>query len=71
MAIYRGYRQFENALKAAQWFIKNNLTRSKNPRQVEASITYAIHHSGYYQKVKIEQKEKIIYTYYKENSYDE
>lgn len=62
---------FENALKAAQWFIKNNLTRSKNPRQVEASITYAIHHSGYYQKVKIEQKEKIIYTYYKENSYDE
>lgn len=57
---------FENKLKAAEWFINNNLTRSKSVRQVGASICYALAHSGIYNKIKIEEKEKIIYSHYKE-----
>lgn len=58
-------KTFNNKMEAAQWFIENNLTRSKSIRQVEGAICYALSHSGKYQKIKIEEQEKVIYTYYK------
>lgn len=57
---------FENLQEAAKWFINNNHTRSKQVDQVAKSISYAIAHSGVYQKIKVEFQDKIIYSHYKE-----
>ena len=55
---------FDTLNDCAEWFIKNNKTRSNKIEQVSKSIRYALNHSGYYQHTKVEEKEKIIYTYY-------
>lgn len=55
---------FDTLNDCAEWFIKNNKTRSNKIEQVSKSIRYALNHSGYYQHIKVEEKEKIIYTYY-------
>ena len=55
---------FNTLNDCAEWFIENNKTRSNKIEQVSKSIRYALNHSGYYQHVKVEEKEKIIYTYY-------
>lgn len=57
---------FENLQEAAKWFINNNHTRSKQVDQVAKSISYAITHSGIYQKIKVKFQDKIIYSHYKE-----
>ena len=57
---------FENLQEAAKWFINNNHTRSKQVDQVAKSISYAITHSGIYQKIKVKFQNKIIYSHYKE-----
>lgn len=55
---------FDTLNDCAEWFIKNDKTRSNKIEQVSKSIRYALNHSGYYQHTKIEEKEKVIYTYY-------
>lgn len=55
---------FNDKSECADWFIKNNLCRSKNRYQVSSSISYAIKHSGEYFGIKIEEKEKVVYSYY-------
>lgn len=55
---------FNTLNDCAEWFIKNNKTRSNKIEQVSKSIRYALNHSGYYQHIKVEEQEKIIYTYY-------
>ena len=57
---------FNNLRDAAAWFIENKLTRSSSVAQVASSISYALTHSGVYQKIKVVQQEKIIYSHYKE-----
>lgn len=55
---------FDTLNDCAEWLIKNHKTRSNEVKQVSKSIRYALNHSGYYQHIKVEEKEKIIYTYY-------
>lgn len=55
---------FLNITKCAEWFIKNNLTRSKDIHTVGSSIRYALKHSKKYQNIKLEEKEGVVYTYY-------
>ena len=55
---------FENKMKCAEWFIENNICRSKIPLKVEGAICYALKHSGKYFGITLEEREKVIYTYY-------
>lgn len=55
---------FNTLNDCAEWFIKNKKTRSIQISQVSKSIRYALNHSGYYQHIKVQEKEKVIYTYY-------
>lgn len=55
---------FNTLNDCAKWFIDNHKTRSTKIEQVSKSIRYALNHSGYYQHVKVAEKEKLIYTYY-------
>ena len=56
--------QFDTLNDCAKWFIENNLTRSKTTKQVAAAIRYGLNHSKTYQHIRLDEKEKIIYTYY-------
>lgn len=55
---------FNDKCSCADWFIIQNICRSKNRKTVGAAICYAIQHTGEYFGVKIQEKEKVIYTYY-------
>lgn len=56
--------QFENLCECAKWFINNGLTRSKAVKQVASAIRYGLNHSKTYQHIRLDEKEKVIYTYY-------
>ena len=56
--------QFENLCECAKWFINNDLTRSKAVKQVANAIRYGLNNSKTYQHIRLDEKEKIIYTYY-------
>lgn len=55
---------FNNCKECAKWFIANGFSRSKNETQVAKSINYALKHSKVYQHIKIDEKEKVVYSYY-------
>lgn len=36
----------------------------KELKEVAKSIRYSLNHSKIYQKIKVDEKEKVVYTYY-------
>ena len=56
--------EFNTLNECAEWFIKNQLCRSSSIEQVAKSIRYSLNHSKIYQKIKIDEREKVVYTYY-------
>ena len=48
----------------AKWFVDNQISRSTSIEQVAKSIRYSLNHSKIYQKIKVDEKEKVVYTYY-------
>jgi group I intron endonuclease len=56
--------EFNTLNECAEWFINNNKTRSTSVKQVAAAIRYGLNHSKSYQGIKLEEKEKVIYSYY-------
>lgn len=56
--------EFNTLNECAEWFIKQGLTRSNQVLKVATSIRYGLNHSKTYQHVKIDEKEKVIYSYY-------
>lgn len=58
--------KFNDQSECADWFIENNICRSKNRYKVSSAIRYALNHSGLYFGIKLEEKEKVIYTYYEQ-----
>ena len=40
------------------------ISRSTSIEQVAKSIRYSLNHSKIYQKIKVDEKEKVVYTYY-------
>lgn len=55
---------FETKQDCSKWFIDNNISKSKNEITVSNSISYALKHSGIYRGIRLEEKEKVIYSYY-------
>lgn len=56
--------EFNTLNDCAKWFINNNKTRSTSIKQVAAAIRYGLNYSKSYQGIKLEEKEKVIYSYY-------
>lgn len=56
--------EFNTLKDCAEWFINNKFSRSASIEQVSKSIRYSLNHSKIYQKIKVDEKEKVIYTYY-------
>ena len=56
--------EFNTLNDCAKWFINNKISRSKSITTVAGSIRYSLNHSKVYQKVKIDEKGKVVYTYY-------
>lgn len=56
--------EFNTLNDCAKWFIDNQLTRSNSIIQVAKSIRYSLTHSKIYQKIKVDEKEKVVYTHY-------
>lgn len=56
--------EFNTLNECAEWFIKNQFSRSSSIAQVAKSIRYSLNHSKIYQKIKIDEKEKVVYSYY-------
>lgn len=55
---------FDNKELCADWFIQNKICRSKDRYTVGGAICYALSHSGRYFGIKIEEKEKVIFSHY-------
>lgn len=56
--------EFNTLNDCAKWFIDNHISRSESVKHVAGSIRYSLNHSKIYQKIKVDEKEKVIYTYY-------
>lgn len=56
--------EFNNLNECAKWFIDNKISRSTSITNVARSIRYSLNHNKIYQKIKVDEKEKVIYTYY-------
>lgn len=56
--------EFDTLNDCANWFIQQGFTRSQSTTKVAASIRYGLNHSKTYQHIKVDEKEKKIYTYY-------
>ena len=56
--------EFNTLNDCAKWFVDNQISRSTSIEQVAKSIRYSLNHSKIYQKIKVDEKEKVVYTYY-------
>lgn len=56
--------EFNTLSECAEWFVENQLSRNSSIAQVAKSIRYSLNHRKIYQKIKIDEREKVVYGYY-------
>ena len=56
--------EFKNLTECAEWFIKNKISRSTSIPSVSKSIRYGLNHNKIYQGIRVEEKEKVVYSHY-------